>query len=261
MPPVDPDDARPDDVTVEIHRLPDAPGAEGPPRLVLGPGDEVSFGRDGATTGLEHVGLGPDERLHGHAGTISVDERGWVVVNTGRWLHLAVVDEATAASNDLAPGRALRVPYASARVEVHTGTEVLAMAVRCDAGELAPDTRPLAAGSTIRPLDLDAGAGYFRALVALCAPRLRDPAGREVATVPEIVRELNASGREGSRVSAKAVERRLAHVRRKVGIGQTAPDGSSRGLEVRDASVQLVELVLRTGTVRVEHLELIEAPR
>jgi hypothetical protein len=60
-------------------------------------------------------------------------------------------------------------------------------------------------------------------------------------------------------VTAKAVERRLANVRRKLGIGAAdAYGGSAAGLEVRDAARVLADLVLRTGTVTPADLALIE---
>ena len=56
-----------------------------------------------------------------------------------------------------------------------------------------------------------------------------------------------------------AVERRLAHVRRKLGIGAAdAYGGSAAGLEVRDAARVLADLVLRTGAVTADDLAWLE---
>jgi hypothetical protein len=77
--------------------------------------------------------------------------------------------------------------------------------------------------------------------------------------VGEIVRMLNRSPGEPERVTAKAVERRLAHVRRKLAIGAVdAYGGSAAGLEVRDAARMLADLVVRTGAVTVADLALID---
>jgi hypothetical protein len=82
-----------------------------------------------------------------------------------------------------------------------------------------------------------------------------------VAGAGEIARRLTASGRETGRVSPKAVERRLANVRQRLGLAADVPfGGSGAGLEVRDAARRLVDLALRTGTVGPADLALLEAP-
>jgi hypothetical protein len=228
----------------------------------LGPGDVVTFGRDDSAEPGEvtaHLGLSPNPRLHAHAGVIEVAPDGWTLRNTGRWLHLGLIEIGGPNRADLAPGRALRVPYHRCRVEVSTGDEVVGFEATCPAlGEHDP-VAPLPSGATVGGLGLDRSAGYFRALVALCEPRLRDPASDALATTAEIARALNGSGAEPDRVTAKAVERRLAHVRRKLSLGAADPyGGSAAGLEARDAGRQLADLLLRTGTVTAADLELLE---
>ena len=108
-------------------------------------------------------------------------------------------------------------------------------------------------------LGLDRSAGYFRAAVALCAPRLRDPSSTEVATIAEVARDLGGAPGESGRVSQKAVERRLAHLRKRLGVGGDDADGiSAAGLEVRDACRQLVDLLIRTSTVTPADLTLLD---
>lgn len=238
------------------------------------PGEGVTFGRtqgagdevaDGLPSddrpGPPHVALSDNPRLHALAGRIDVDELGWTLTNTGRWLHLRVAETGTANRFELQPGRTVRVPYPACRLEVTTGDETVGLDVTCPwLGREPDDTRsavPLA-GSTVGPLGLDRNAGYFRALVALCSPRLRDPQTVEVASEGEIARILNRLPEETERVTLKAVERRLANVRRKVGLAASEPyGGSAAGLELRDASRQLADLVIRTGAVTVEDLDLI----
>lgn len=229
----------------------------------LTPGDGLTFGRTGAGgDALPHLGLSDNPRLHALAGRIDVDELGWLLTNTGRWLHLRVAEAGTANRVDVPPGRTVRIPYPDCRVQVTTGDETIGFDARCPwLARVPADRRPDApalAGATVDALGLDRGAGYFRALVALCAPRLHDPGCDEVASVAEIARTLNRLPQETERVTAKAVERRLAHVRRKVGLTATDPHGrSAAGLELRDASRQLADLALRTGTVTPEDLALI----
>jgi hypothetical protein len=233
-------------------------------RRSLRPGDALAFGRTTDPGSAEppadddepHLGLSANPRLHLRAGLLEVDAAGWVLTNTGRWLHLRVVEHRGPNRLDLQPGRAARIPYARCRVEVTTGDESVGFDADCPFLDraVAPG-RPALAGATVQGLGLDRDAGYFRAVVALCAPRLRDPQSDEVASVGEIVRALNASRAEPERVTAKAVERRLAHVRRKLGIGAVdAYGGSAAGLEVRDAARLLADLVLRTGAVTADDL-------
>ena len=245
-------------------------------RRTLRPGDAFAFGRSPATPppspsapgevagGAEddepHLGLSSNPRLHQRAGLVEVDAAGWVLTNTGRWLHLRVVEQGGPNRLDLQPGRAARIPYPRCRVEVTTGDESVGFDADCPFLDRTTDPgQPALAGSTVQGLGLDRDAGYFRAVVALCAPRLRDPQSDEIASVGQIVRDLNASPVEPERVTAKAVERRLAHVRRKLGIGAAdAFGGSAAGLEVRDAARVLADLVLRTGAVTPDDLARLE---
>ncbi|CAN5882947.1 hypothetical protein BH23ACT2_BH23ACT2_31380 [soil metagenome] len=224
-------------------------------------GDDVSFGRMDPKDhiGAGHIGVSANPRLHARAGTVAVDETGWTLHNTGRWLHLRVNPVGRADRTDVAPGRSLRVPWSEARVEVVTGDETVGLTVVCPLLADAPRTGPLPAGDTVGGLGLDRSAGYFRAAVALCAPRLRDPSSTEIASVAQVARALGGAPGEPERVTQKAVERRLAHLRTRLDIGGEDPTGTSAaGLEVRDAGRQLVDLLIRTGTVTPADLTLID---
>lgn len=229
----------------------------------LGPGQEATFGRSEPGPGRSggHIGLSANPRLHGHAGTVAADDAGWTLHNTGRWLHLRVTPAGSADRTDLAPGRSLRVPWSEVHVEVATGDEVVGLTVSCPLLADAGTAAATAGGSdTVGGLGLDRDAGYFRAAVALCAPRLRDPSSVEVPTVAEVALALTRAPGEQGRVSRKAAERRLAHLRSRVGIGGDDGEGiSAAGLEVRDAGRQLVDLLIRTGTVTPADLALLEA--
>ena len=231
----------------------------------LHPGEQLSFGRRAAGTdssdgsSASHLGLSDCTALHACAGRLSVDETGCTLSNTGRWLRLRLVHLDGTERSDLDPGRSLRVPWVRSRIEVAAGTETVGFELENPHPVHHPAGDGVAAGDTEHGLGLDRSAGYFRALVALCEPRLRDPGTDAVAAAGEIARRLTASGREDGRVSAKAVERRLANLRHRLGIGGAHPDGgSAEGLEVRDAARRLVELVLRTGTVTRDDLALLE---
>ena len=78
--------------------------------VALDAGQDVSFGRHDGEERADHLGLSGNPRLHARAGTITADERGWVLANTGRWLHLRVAPVDGPDRTDVAPGRSLRVP-------------------------------------------------------------------------------------------------------------------------------------------------------
>jgi hypothetical protein len=230
----------------------------------LRPGDRLTFGRVPAPgrpgpSADPHLGLSPSPALHAMAGRLSVDAAGCVLDNTGRWLRLRVLHLDGVERSDLDPGRGLRIPWARSRVEVAVDAEPLWFGLAVPQRSGTPVGVPDAGGDTQRGLGLDRSAGYFRALVALCEPRLRDPGSDAVASAGDIARRLTASGQEQGRVSQKAIERRLANVRQRLGIGAEDPfGGSAAGLELRDASRVLVDLVLRTGTVTRADLALLD---
>lgn len=240
----------------------------------VAPGSSATFGRsvppsDAGTGRAEtirsdtqeaHLGLSENQRLHAFAGRLSVDPTGWTVENIGRWLHIRVSSPGQRNHIDLEPGRAVRGPWARAVVEITTGDELVALEIDCPTFDAASATEApyVASSGTIAGLDLDRNAGYFLAAVALCEPRLRDPSSDEIATIDGVARTLTKAS--GARVTTKAAERRLAHLRSKIGIGADALGGSAAGLEVRDASRQTAELLIRTGVVTAEDLRLLDPP-
>lgn len=232
----------------------------------LAPEEQITFGRSTADTdapSTRHLGLTADAALHAHAGTVVAGDGGWTIINTGRWLRLRLQEIDGPGSAEVAPGRSLLVPWPRSRLEIATGTEVVGFVVEAelDASFTPSAVAPLTAGETVGGLGLDRDAGYFRALVALCEPQLREPGCARVATAAEIARVLNRLETEPERVTAKAVERRLAHVRRRIGVGGRDPDGiSAAGLEQRDAAERLVNIALRTGTVTRADLDLLIPP-
>lgn len=231
----------------------------------LAPHEHLTFGRSDANATTQagagpHLELSADRALHAHAGTVEAGDGSWWVTNTGRWLRIRLAEVGGPGAAEVVPGRSLRVPWPRCRLEINTGTETIGFEVEVNAGSRpAPEAAaPLPSGETVGGLGLDRQAGYFRALVALCAPQLREPGCGRVATAAEIAQALNRLPAEPERVTAKAVERRLAHVRSRVGIGGSDADGvSAAGLEQRDAAASLVDLALRTGTVTQADLAVV----
>lgn len=225
----------------------------------LAPGARLTFGRGGP--GVDEV-VADDPRLHRRCGTIVVTDTGWELTNDGRWLRLRVRSLDRSGSDDLLPGQSIVVPWDAARVELHAGPVRHDLVVRWVGAR--PQRAPAAIvddsdDRTSVPVRVDRETAYFRALVALCEPQLRDPTSIDVATDLEIARRLNRAGGEPRRVSGKTVERRLDACRTHFGLKASSDDGGGAGLEVRDARRRLVELALLTGTVTVGDLALLAA--
>lgn len=228
------------------------------------PGEHLCFGRGG--DGVDLV-LSDDSRLHRSCGMVSVDGDGWDLHNTGRWLRLRVVSLDRFGVDSLLPGQRLRVPWSDARVQVHVGDRCHEFrATFSSGGAVAPVPTDAQVNddpddATVVPVRVDRSSGYFRALVALCEPQLRDPSSTTVATDHEIARRLNHTGHESGRLSGKTVERRLDNCRTRFGLKVTDERGLSSGLERRDSRRLLVEMALLTATVTHDDLVILDDGR
>jgi len=224
-------------------------------------GERVAFGRTGSDE--VGIGLGDDARLHRRCGSIVVDDHGWELVNDGRWLRIRVVSLDRFGVDSVGPAQRIRVPWPRTRVQVHVGDRSHDFVAEFAAGDPGasvpqpPGGEVVADDATAIPVRVDRSSGYFRALVALCEPQLRDPSTSTVATDHEIARRLNRSGRERSTVSGKTVERRLDACRIRFGLKVTDEYGLSAGLERRDARRVLVDVALLTATVTRDDLAVL----
>jgi hypothetical protein len=106
----------------------------------------------------------------------------------------------------------MNIAWSHTRVEILLGDTTVGFDVIAEQHD--DDINPAVAegvGLTVEPFRIDHSAGYFRALVALCATAL-DGGGLSAApSNAEIAVRLNASGRERRHLTAKAVERRLQY--------------------------------------------------
>jgi len=223
-------------------------------------GERVTFGRGGDDVDIV---VADDPRLHRCCGVITVDDRGWELVNTGRWLRLRVVNLDRFGVDSLFPGQRLHVPWSEARIQAHVGDRCHEFVARYEASDRSPGAESTIPSdgehpdATAVPVRVDRSSGYFRALVALCEPQLLDPSSSDVATDLQIARRLNRSGRESGRLSGKTVERRLDNCRTRFGLKVTDENGFSVGLERRDSRRLLVEVALLTATVTPEDLRVL----
>lgn len=220
-------------------------------------GEQCSFGR-----GLDIVDLvlTDDPRVHRHAGTAVVDESGWTLHNDGRWLHLRVTALDRRAFDVLEPGATLRVPWNRARVDIVVGSDTIGFEA-FHSGLVRPASRPLAVETgdvrTAIPVEIARNSGAFRALLALCEPRLAESGNPTLPTNQEIALRLNRSGAEDRRVTAKTIERRLDYCRRRLGLKARAADGGQLGVDYRAARQQLVDAAIMAGLVAASDLELL----
>lgn len=227
------------------------------------PGDALTFGRSG---GGSEVEIGSDERLHRRCGRVIVEPDGWRLENLGSWLHLRVESLDSVGCDELAPGEVLRVPWPRVSVSLTTGSQRHCFLVDAPAGAQAAadadadaaSARDCGPNDTRTPIRIDRASGSFRALVSLCEPRLRDPRSVDVPTDLAIALRLNRSGAEARRLTGKTVERRLDHCRSRFGLKHVSEDGSSAGLERRDARRVLLDAAIASGTVTLSDLRLLD---
>jgi hypothetical protein len=106
---------------------------------------------------------------------------------------------------------------------------------------------------------LDETAKYFRVLVALCEPRLRDPSSPVIRTVPEILDRLgDTPGMTRSAVNFHIDYLARAKLRVKVpNATGAAKDEPTKADWQRSA---LITLALQFDLVREEHLALLPPP-
>lgn len=228
----------------------------------LAQGQLLRFGRGTPNDGVE-LTLSDDPRLHRQCGVVTVQDDGWTVFNTGGWLHLRLADLDGVGTDDLPPGSRRRVPWARAEVSVGLGMDRVGFSAehRLHAGRAAslPEMHQLAGRLTIDPFAIDRNTGYFRALVALCQPRLEDSRNREVPSDAQIAVRLNRAPSEPNHVSARGVGRRIAYLRSVLGLSERDELGSSAGLERRGARAELIDLALEAGVVTVTDLVLLNS--
>lgn len=222
-------------------------------------GATLAFGRDVDADGAT-LHLADDPRIHRRCGHLEVTSTGWNLANDGRWLHLTVRSLDHPGHDELLPGDRRPIAWRRVRVEVPIGSigagfEVL----RWGASERSANHTVATSGQfTAQAMRVNRSAGYFRALVALCEERLRDPSCTIVPSDAEVARRLNALDAEDRFVSVKAIERRFDYVREALGLKGSDGIGGA-GHERRDARRRLVDVAVGTGTVTPQDLAVLDA--
>ena len=223
----------------------------------LEPGQRLRFGRGG-------TGVDVDLRLSGpqvsrYAGTIRAVADYWLLTNASTSTYVV--------ENLEGGGEHVKVP--PRRVEAPIPFELSRLLIPADGGSYdlhvyAPqhahlsDTDDAPPGDTTqRPFAMEASAKYFRVLVALCEPRLRNPSSVAIPTSDDIARRIACGG--GEPMSRSAVDYHIDYLAEtKLRLRSTAGAGAGQAESKRAA---LVSLALRFDLVTQDDLMLLPARR
>jgi hypothetical protein len=198
--------------TVVVQR-PARPEGGVPESWSLGPGDAVTVGRGSreqpVDVALRHPGV---PRI---AARIEASADFWLLTNHAH--ALALVAENPEGGGEfvrVGPGRSRApIPFEFTRlsIPVEGGTvDLLVFAPEHDHGAAVVSGN--GSDATVRGFSLDESAKYFRVLVALCEPRLRDPASAVLPSVQAIGERLAGMGRSAVGFHLEYLARYKLHV-------------------------------------------------
>ncbi|UPK75307.1 hypothetical protein MU582_01315 [Nocardioidaceae bacterium SCSIO 66511] len=240
-------------VTVEDVTITRSPGCDEATRRDavrdLEPGQSLTFGR-----GSPDVDV--DMALHSaevsrRAGSIRAVADYWLLTNTSTVTY--VVENLEGA------GEHVKVP--PRRVDAPVPFELSRLLIPVDAGTYdlhvyAPqhaylDSGPAVAGdTTVKPFVLDETSKYFRVLVALCEPRLRDPSSVAIPSSDDVAARLAPSGERMSRSAVDYHINYLAETKLRLRAAGEADRAESK-------RASLVALALRFNLVTEDHLGIL----
>ncbi|GAA4249706.1 FHA domain-containing protein [Dactylosporangium darangshiense] len=231
--------------------------ADDPPVVIeVAPGSAVLFGRGHPDAPVDLVL--PDTAVSRLAGRITAVEDYWLMSNlSARSTYVIDNPEGGGEFVKVAPRRLdMPVPFEFARVVVPSADRPAVFYVFAPQ-HLYADRHAQPDGSadaTRVAFPLDETAKYFKVLVALCEPRLRDPSSPVIRTVPEILDRLG--GRAG--LSRSAVNFHIDYLARtKLRVKAAADDEHGRADKADWQRAALVSLALQFDLVREEHLALL----
>jgi len=232
-----------------------------PPTVItLGPGDVATFGRGSAEWPVDLVL--PDAGVSRRAGRITAVEDHWLISNLSR-RNTYVIENPEGGGEfvKLAPRRLdMPVPFEFARVVVPSAERPSCFYVFAPQHLYADHhERPDGSADATRiAFPLDETAKYFRVLVALCEPRLRDPSSPVIRTVPEILDRLGPP----AGLTRSAVNFHIDYLaRQKLRVKTPNVEGPREEPAKADwQRAALISLALQFDLVREEHLALLPPP-
>jgi hypothetical protein len=228
------------------------PSADRPYTVELEPGRQAVFGRGAPGSPVDIVLADP--AVSRQAGRITAVGDYWLISNlSGSKTYVVENPEGGGEFVKVPPGRmGAPIPFEFSRVTLPAVDGTVSFLVFAPQHVHTPAGLADGGAETAVAYPLDQEAKYFRILVALCEPRLRDPASSRIPTIPEIIDRLPELALSRTAVGfhiGYLAEKKL-HVK-----GPQAEDGKADWQ--RHA---LVSLALRFNLVTSEHLALLPVP-
>lgn len=217
-------------------------------------GEQLSFGRGAPDVAVDL--LTPAAGVSRRAGQIHAERDYWLLTNaSAKSTYLVENLEGAGEHIKIAPGRIeAPIPFELSRLVLPTQTEPYLLNVYAPQHGYLDHRVPSGGAATERPFSLDESAKYFLVLVALCEPRLRDPATVRIPRSDEVAERLST---DTTRMSRSAVDYHIDYLARAKLRLEPPSDGSGARLEHKRES--LVALALRFDLVREEHLAVLPA--
>lgn len=188
-----------------------------PPQPVVA---AMTFGR-GAPGHAVDLEVSGSARVSRRAGLLEATPYGVLVTNTGS-NPIFVRFSADPASISLRPGQAYLVTDGLARITFAGVSDYFEIEVRAASAAATEwtDAPTLAGERTTSAFGLNEDTAYFRCLVALCEPTLRNPDSPWIPTSAQIAERLWEYGLIAEERDGDWVDRRLDDVRQKLPIGE-----------------------------------------
>lgn len=179
----------------------------------------LSFGREGPGRAVD-LSVSGSPRVSRRAGVVEATPYGILVTNTGsNPIFVRLGTEPTSIS--LRPGQAYLVTAGIARVTFAGVSDYFEIEVGDQPGDSRSLDEPTIAGEpTMAAFGLNEETAYFRCLVALCEPTLRNPQSPWIPTSTQIAERLYEYGLIAEERDGDWVDRRLDDVRSKLPIGE-----------------------------------------
>ncbi|MCG5216289.1 FHA domain-containing protein [Streptosporangium sp. KLBMP 9127] len=236
-----------------LIQLSAVPSPDRPYSLELEPGQRAVFGRGAPGTPVD-IAI-EDPAVSRQAGQIAAVGDYWLLSNlSGAKTYVVENPEGGGEFVKIPPGRmGAPIPFEFSRVSLPAVDGSVSFLVFAPQHVHAPAGRSNVGAETLTAYPLDQEAKYFRILVALCEPRLRDPSSSRIPTIPEIIERLPDMG-----LSRTAIGFHIGYLAEKKLHVKRPSDGEGKADWQRHA---LVSLALRFDLVTSEHLALLPVPR
>ncbi|GAA2213607.1 FHA domain-containing protein [Nonomuraea monospora] len=236
-----------------LIQLAAAPTDDRPYSRELAPGEQVSFGR--GTPGSPVDLVLDDPAVSRRAGRIAAVGDYWLLTNLSTSKTYVVENpEGGGEFVKVPPGRmGAPIPFEFSRVSLPAVDGTVSFLVFAPQHIHVPPGNADGGPVTQVAYPLDQNAKYFRILVALCEPRLRDPSTSRIPTIPEIIERLPDLG-----LSRTAAGFHIGYLAEKKLHVKSPQSGEGKADWQRHA---LVSLALKFDLVTSDHLALLPFPR